>query len=287
MNGLESVKSIGKNLKNPAHTGERRCLPCTIVNLFLAIAVAASVGAITGGASVTGATIAIITFAMALGIIFLRGYLIPGTPSLTKQYLPERVLALFDAVEPPPNGPRDPETELLASGIVEVDPTLDDLVLTPEFERAWLESIVNYTTEEDVRVGIANLMDLGPALVDVDRRPTSFVAYHDGSLVAKWESRAACQADVSAGAVVARFDREWYDRPVLERLDLLATLRLFIEECPACGGEVSFSHEVVESCCRSHDVVATTCEACTARLFETPIDVSALEPDESDEIETG
>ena len=31
----------------------------------------------------------------ALGLIYLRGYLVPGTPTLTRRYLPESVLAAF------------------------------------------------------------------------------------------------------------------------------------------------------------------------------------------------
>ena len=57
---------------------------------------------------------------------------------------------------------------------------------------------------------------------------------------------------------------------VAYRSELLASLRLFVERCPTCDGTVEFGTDVVESCCRSYDVVAATCGACDARLFETP-----------------
>lgn len=50
---------------------------------------------------------------------------------------------------------------------------------------------------------------------------------------------------------------------------MLNGLRLFVERCPACDGPVTADREVVESCCRSLDVVAVSCDACGARLFET------------------
>lgn len=35
-------------------------------------------------------------FAVGAGLVYLRGYLVPGTPQLTKRYLPDGVLAQFD-----------------------------------------------------------------------------------------------------------------------------------------------------------------------------------------------
>jgi hypothetical protein len=50
---------------------------------------------------------------------------------------------------------------------------------------------------------------------------------------------------------------------------LLGALRLFIDRCPACGGQPAFGTETVESCCTSHDVAAVSCADCGVRLFES------------------
>jgi hypothetical protein len=63
-----------------------------------------------------------------------------------------------------------------------------------------------------------------------------------------------------------------------ERARVLASLRIFIEQCPECGGPVRIEQEAVESCCRSYDVLLSACEECDAALFEiewTEGDVSA------------
>lgn len=83
------------DLKRPEYTGENRCLPCTIVNL----AIAAAVGALVARRRrVAGA----LAFGLSAALIYLRGYLVPGTPTLTKRYLPPAVLELFGK-EPDPD----------------------------------------------------------------------------------------------------------------------------------------------------------------------------------------
>jgi len=78
--------------KQPEYTGENRCPPCTVVNVVLAALLAAAVGAVLPVAAVP-------VFAAALVTIYLRGYLVPKTPTLTKRYFPDRLLAKFDKAE--------------------------------------------------------------------------------------------------------------------------------------------------------------------------------------------
>ncbi|MFB6155518.1 MAG: hypothetical protein ABEJ22_06450 [Haloferacaceae archaeon] len=84
-------------LRQPEYTGENRCIPCTAVNVAIALVLAVAVGflsALAGGA----------VFVVSLVLIALRGYLVPGTPTLTKRYFPDWVLARFDKVERPAGG---------------------------------------------------------------------------------------------------------------------------------------------------------------------------------------
>ena len=84
-------------LRQEEYIGENRCLPCTAVNVILGAVVA-----LIGGAAVkralgrtAGRLTALILAGVFGALIYLRGYLVPGTPELTKRYLPQPVLKLF------------------------------------------------------------------------------------------------------------------------------------------------------------------------------------------------
>ncbi|WP_226011501.1 hypothetical protein [Halomicrobium salinisoli] len=82
-------------LEQPEYTGENRCLPCTVVNLVIAAAIAVALGR---RSRAKGA----LAFAASAVLIYLRGYLVPGTPTLTKRYLPREVLTWFGKDPEPP-----------------------------------------------------------------------------------------------------------------------------------------------------------------------------------------
>ncbi|WP_226004849.1 hypothetical protein [Natrinema salinisoli] len=82
------------DLKQPEYTGENRCEPCTVLNLVIA----AVVGSLIARKSRLGGLLAI---TVSVALIYLRGYLVPGTPTLTKRYLPPEVLRWFGK-EPDP-----------------------------------------------------------------------------------------------------------------------------------------------------------------------------------------
>lgn len=77
-------------LRRPEYTGENRCLPCTALNILLV----AAVGLAIGGWLAPAAGIAVVT--VGLGLIYLRGYVVPGTPVLTQRFLLDSVLAYFE-----------------------------------------------------------------------------------------------------------------------------------------------------------------------------------------------
>lgn len=81
--------SLTNQLRQPAYTGDNRCLPCTAVNIVIAVIVSVV-------ASIVSPVLGVGVFVLALVAIYVRGYLVPGTPTLTKRYFPERVLHWFD-----------------------------------------------------------------------------------------------------------------------------------------------------------------------------------------------
>lgn len=83
-----SAQGILDRYRQPQYTGENRCIPCTGVNIAIAAVLAVIIGlaTLTYGADITGAALAGIgVFLIAIGVIYLRGYLLPGTPWFTKK----------------------------------------------------------------------------------------------------------------------------------------------------------------------------------------------------------
>lgn len=81
-------ENILDELRQPEFTGENRCEACTAVNITLA-------GILGAVISRRSKPLGAVTVGFSLLLIYLRGYLIPGTPTLTKRYLPSAVLQLF------------------------------------------------------------------------------------------------------------------------------------------------------------------------------------------------
>ena len=262
------------SVKNPEYTGENRCWPCTSVNFAIAVGLSLAVGA---GIAALAPDRGVVTAGGASGLVFLgslvsiylRGYLVPGTPTLTKQYLPDRVLNWFDKAPAPSALDIDLTETLIEAGVLIDHPDEPDLVLDPAFATAWNERIDAFWNDgAAVRGSLGKLADLDPDDIEFEEYPSVLVAFYGEEQIASWESRAACVADAAAAVELAAFDSAWDQRPLAVRAELLGALRLFVEQCPACDGQVSLAHQVVSSCCSSRDVIAATCDGCNARLFE-------------------
>ncbi|RXK46721.1 hypothetical protein [Halorientalis pallida] len=268
--------TVLSRVRRPEYTGENRCVPCTVVNTVIAIVLAVAVGYVvtTVAGSVVGTTAGGMVFTLSVAAIYLRGYLVPGTPTLTKRYFPERVLAWFDKAETRTrtSGPAEPEeidveATLVDAGVLE-EKSYGDLGLTPAFAADFRDQVERERDEEADREALAAIVGIDAEDLAFEEYGSAFVAHAEGQNVGRWESRAAFLADVATGRVLPEYHDGWDDTDPAGRGQLLAGLRLFVEQCPACDGQVRFGQEVVESCCRTIDVVAVTCQDCNSRLFE-------------------
>lgn len=283
MGGIERAAS---RLRQPEYTGENRCLPCTGANL----AIAAVLG-LVAGAAVTAATRP--AFGAAAGgglvlagaaLIYLRGYLVPGTPTFTRRYFPDWLLAVFDKADPAPSS-IDVEETLVAAGVLHDE--VADLVLEPRFAAAWAERMDDVDAERgglsdaDANrldaVELAALTDLDPDTLDIQRYGEAVVATLDAERIGRWESRAAFVADVAAARELDDWVPRWRSIPLAARSELLGALRLFLECCPDCDAALTLDHDVVRSCCRERDVIAVSCSGCGSRLLEAGFDASVLD----------
>lgn len=264
---MQSPISFAKDwLFQPEYTGKNRCLPCTVTNALIA--------GVLGVAAwfFVSPLVAIGSLVVSAVLIGTRGYLVPGTPQLTKRYFPKWLLALFGKVSESPDTPVDPvdvEGELLDAGVLVDDG--DDLRLDSTFERAWQERIDELTDEPTARNAFAEkIVADEDALTFDDEYDTAFVALVDDEMVGRWESRAAFAADLAATDVLDDWMDGWSDRSPPSRGQLTGGLRLFLETCPDCGGSLTPGEKTAESCCHSGRVVAVTCDNCDERLLEVP-----------------
>lgn len=273
---LMSFSERVHHLRQPEYTGENRCIPCTAVNLVIA-------AVISGLAALFSPPVAVLVFVVSVAAIYFRGYLVPGTPTLTKRYFPDSVLKLFDKHEVPEPPAIDDDADIEAF-LLDVDAVEEcrngaDLCLTDEFREAWhgrIETLRERDDEDDSVAALFDGLDIDFDRVRVQSYGDAYEAYIDDTRVGQWESRAAYLADIAAEAEFRERHPAWQRLGFDERTEILGALRLWLEQCPECDGPVTLGEETVESCCRSIDVIAATCDECGARVFEAQISPQAM-----------
>ncbi|WP_255198779.1 hypothetical protein [Halorarius litoreus] len=261
-------------LRQPEYTGENRCIPCTATNVAIAAVLSVGVGVVYPPA---GAAL----FVGSLLAIWLRGYLVPGTPELTKRYFPDWLLAYFDkgpqvsgatdaAADADLRHDVDPETLLLEAGVVEPCAEEDDLCLADDFRDGWTDRMDALREAGADREALADRLDVDSATLRFEEHDDGFEAFDGDRRLGQWESRAALLADLAAAAELPEYVDDWDRLAVGAKAQVLGGLRVFVETCPECDGAVTAGTETVTSCCRSHEVVAVGCADCGARLLEVP-----------------
>ncbi|RJT07609.1 hypothetical protein D3261_03040 [Halococcus sp. IIIV-5B] len=263
------MRRVRDVLKRPEYTGENRCIPCSAVNV-----------AIGGGASLliskqTSKSVGGSLFLISLGSIYLRGYLVPGTPALTKRYLPEPVLELFDKkldqrTLKNESTELDPEQMLLTAGVIEPCDRTADFCLSSEFQSKLENNMRRMRDQSIEEESIDNILGVTSTneRIKIKQEGDAFIAYSGSKIIGQWSSTAAVLADMSGADELHRRIAVWSTLSPSERARVLMSIRLFLDRCPACDGVIELQEEIVESCCRSFDVVASTCNDCNARLFE-------------------
>lgn len=254
-------------VRRPEYTGERRCWPCTIVNAVIVALASAAVIAVSLPA-------AVIVAALGAGAIALRGYVVPYTPRFAPKLAARLPGDLFHE-DPAPSGSLgdgiDGEAVLgaLADAGVVV-PEGETLFLDDEFRAAWREEVAALREMDDE--AFAATVDDAAVRTDgarVDRRrgrPTVVLEADTGKTI---DQRRLSYPVALAEVGAARALGDLLPDPEL-RAAAAEPLRTFLEECPACGGDVVETTEA--NCCGgpSHpregprDVLA--CAGCGERL---------------------
>lgn len=266
-----TVSDVLDSIRQPEYTGENRCLPCTTVNVLIAVVLSGLLSVfatpIIGG----------IAFAVCVVTIYLRGYLVPGTPELTKRYLPDRIHRLFGThvVETDADGDtdggegesEDVESLLRATGVVIDCHEEDDLCLESTFRTAWRERIATLEDEDARLEALSERLDLEAAELALEDSTGGYVARYEGDRIGIWPSEAAFLADLAVVPVLEAQCPEWNGLSADKQGSLITALRVFLEECPSCQGPLTGITKTVKSCCSTRTRESLECEACEAQLI--------------------
>ncbi|MEY7851202.1 hypothetical protein AB7C87_18605 [Natrarchaeobius sp. A-rgal3] len=254
-----------ERVRKSEYTGENRCLPCTVLNLVIA--------AVVGGlVAIVSIPAAIGVIAICVAIISLRGYLVPGTPALTRRYVPAQLLQAIG--KRPARGDVDTEATsgealvdfCLEAGVLEAEE--DDVFLAGDFRDAWNERI-EAIREEDERAVLADVFDSDPESLTVEVNDEWFVVYRTGEKLTHWRSTAAFVADVAADRELAAWTDEWraFDRE--ERGQILGRLRVMLLDCPLCDHALDVRQTT--GCCPGEEAIVADCTDCGTTVFESSV----------------
>lgn len=136
----------------------------------------------------------------------------------------------------------------------------DDLRLGDEFERSWRRRIEHARDGNRVIQHLAMLLEVDPDAFSIDEREKSIIVQRRGTEAGAWPSEAALIADVALFPIMDEWLPVWEDLDGGGRDELLARLRLFLETCPSCDGELASAKE--RDLDAGHAVMTLTCEEC-------------------------
>ncbi|WP_155120737.1 hypothetical protein [Haloarcula sp. K1] len=215
-------------------------------------------------------------------LIYFRGYLIPGTPTLTKQYMPSTILRLFgkdlkqdeitistsdDQAEQLNNF--DIEEYLNQVGATKQCANRDDYCLTEEFSQEWQSEMTSLQECDNLTNLMLERLAVDQQAEIVEHNDTRVLVFEDEH-IGKWPSEAALLADTASAAVLADRSDQWSGFDTALRGYVVRSLRLFLDTCPTSNNPVSIAEETVESCCSTHEVIVVSCSKSGEKLFEQP-----------------
>lgn len=264
MRPTERVRRVVATVRQPSYTGSNRCRRCTVVNAAIALVVTAAV------ARWLSPAVGAVVLSVAGLAIYLRGYLVPGTPTLTRRYFPERVLALFGKGRP---------LTLADLRSTEWSVAVAERDLPPAVAEQWRERLAAADPDGVDAADVART--LGADDVRAVSGGPAFVLPDLG--LVRWESASALAADVAAAEVLAARNPAWDRLDPEVRRRVLVRLRRLVPSCPRCGGTPEVETGRTSTCCReAQTVVASTCPDCGAVLVNDTTGPTSDEPSTSD-----
>ncbi|MDS0294638.1 hypothetical protein [Halogeometricum luteum] len=230
-------------IRRPDYTGERRCWPCTAVNAALLLVVAVVLWPLS-------TTVALLTAVGGGALVYLRGYVVPGTPEFAPRVVSR--LGLSHLFEHVPDGGEvrqsdelgDEDGEEVLFALFEARVLREDdagaLYLSEEFRSAWEAEMASLRDRDDESVAAA-VAEAAP--FDAEGGVDYGGITVDGERNSIWLSRAHAVSDAAAVRAMTAFDV-----PESVRAPATAPLRMFLESCPLCGGQTEETRTVLNCC---------------------------------------
>jgi hypothetical protein len=134
----------------------------------------------------------------------------------------------------------------------------DDLELTERFGDDWDRRIDRLEDGEPTEY-LALLLQVHPDELTVEASGDTLSVTRDGTSVGEWPSETALVADVAAATLLREWVSGWGEFDPDIRDELIARLRLFLDSCPDCSGELLQQSADTQ-------LVRYVCTDCGARL---------------------
>ena len=296
-NAIDAARDAVKATSRPEYTGDDRCLPCTVVNAVGVAVVAVLLGR-------RRRTFGVFAAAVGVAAIWLRGYVIPGTPRFAPRLVAPLPIDIGPDHEPgvesaslagagevndtPGGGPAESDKMGVGrhgkdrhrdGGETDPEAVMETLVASDALvaDGATLRLADGFRTTLDERIGTLRAAD-GAALAE---RAAAVAGtgvtgeIHDGRVLLDgrrdaWLSRPVAIAET---AVVELLRERGVDKAVAR--EAARPLRAFLEACPACGGAVRDT--TLRNCCGGPGGVSgdperavRACTDCDAVVFTEP-----------------
>lgn len=150
---------------------------------------------------------------------------------------------------------------LIDAGIlIEID-SIDDLALSEDFRNEWRRCI-DYLRDHKQASYLAQFFEIDPEALSIETTPDGTVLVHqDCKRVSEWPSKVAIDADLAAFITLQDWLPEWPELTGSQRDELVARLRVFLENCPACDGTLDTESSA------NDDIPDIVCSECGAALI--------------------
>lgn len=263
---LASVSAALESVRRPEYTGDNRCVPCTALHVSLAVALSILLAIV---ATPVVATVAFVGFATA---IYLRGYLLPGTPRLASRLVPRRSRRSSGARTDDSGATTAVDADRLESLVrsLEIvdDRGRDGYRLEPEFRDVWHDRIGEIRAANSRLEVLSTQLGLDPDRVVLEITSSGFAANYGRNRIGCWPSEAALLADLAATPELEARAPRWRTLGAEERSAVLDELRGLLERCPNCDGTLERVEPAPDSSGPNVAGSGTECRSCGSRLVE-------------------
>ncbi|OVE84583.1 hypothetical protein [Natronolimnobius baerhuensis] len=146
---------------------------------------------------------------------------------------------LNSGLSAPAGAGNDDALASLLCATVAVDRTESgQLRLEPSFRAAWTDRLLAIRERGTRLEALAASLETDARRLELSVEPDGFVATCGRDRVGCWPSNAALLADLAAASVLETRGETWHGFDEDERGRILTALRVFLERCPNCDGEI-------------------------------------------------